>query len=75
VDEEAVASGFPFTAQFAKTLQRDKAEVRPAVALRWNNGPVEGQVNRLKMIKRQMYGRADFDLLKARVLPWEPPTG
>lgn len=72
--KEAVASGFPFTAQFAKTLQRDKAEVRPAVALRWNNGPVEGQVNRLKMIKRQMYGRAGFDLLKARVLPWEPPT-
>jgi transposase len=59
-----------FTAQFAKTLQRDEAEVQPAVAMRWNNGPLEGHVNRLKMIKRQMYGRAGFHLLKARVLPW-----
>jgi hypothetical protein len=35
------------------------------------NGPVEGHINRLKMIKRQMYGRAGFELLRARVLPWE----
>ena len=34
-------------------------------------GPVEGHINRLKMIKRQMYGRAGFELLRARVLPWE----
>jgi transposase len=65
----AGASGFRFTAQFAKTLQRDEAEVQPAVAMRWNNGPLEGRVNRLKMIKRQMDGRAGFHLLKARVLP------
>jgi transposase len=70
--KKAIASGFRFTAQFAKTLLRDKAEVRLAVATPWNNGPLEGHVNRLKMIKRQMYGRAGFDLLKARVLPWEP---
>jgi transposase len=69
--QNASASGFRFTAQFAKTLQRDEAEVRPAVAMRWNNGPLEGPVNRLKMIKRQMYGRAGFHLLKARVLPWK----
>ena len=69
--KNASASGFRFTAQFAKTLQRDEAEVRPAVAMRWNNGPLEGYVNRLKMIKRQMYGRAGFQLLKARVLPWK----
>ena len=69
--QNASASGFRFTAQFAKTLQRDEAEVQPAVAMRWNNGPLEGHVNRLKMIKRQMYGRAGFHLLKARVLPWK----
>jgi transposase len=34
----------------------------------WSNGQVEGQINRLKMVKRQMFGRANFDLLKARVL-------
>jgi hypothetical protein len=34
----------------------------------WSNGPIEGQINRLKAIKRQMYGRAGFELLKARVL-------
>jgi len=66
-----VPLGFRFTGQFAKTLQRDEAEVQPAVAMRWNNGPLEGHVNRLKMIKRQMYGRAGFHLLKARVLPWK----
>ena len=39
-----------------------------AIRLKWSNGQLEGQVNRLKMIKRQMYGRAKFDLLRARVL-------
>jgi transposase len=38
----------------------------------WSNGQVEGQVNRLKTIKRQMYGRAGFGLLRARVLPYTP---
>jgi transposase len=37
----------------------------------WSNGPIEGHINRLKAIKRQMYGRAGFELLKARVLPWD----
>jgi transposase len=40
-----------------------------AIETPWNNGPIEGQINRLKVIKRQMYGRAGFELLKARVLP------
>ena len=35
---------------------------------KWSNGQTEGQINRLKMIKRQMFGRANFDLLRARVL-------
>lgn len=53
---------------FAKSLQRDKAAVLAAMSLPWSNGQVEGQVNRLKIIKRQMYGRAKFDLLRLRVL-------
>ena len=43
-----------------------------AVETPWSTGQVEGQINRLKMIKRQMYGRAGFDLLRARVLPYSP---
>jgi transposase len=53
---------------FARGLQRDEAAVRHALALPWSNGQVEGQVNRLKLVKRQMYGRAKFDLLRLRVL-------
>ena len=53
---------------FAFGIMKDEAAVRQAVTSRWSNGQTEGQVNRLKTIKRQMYGRANFDLLKARVL-------
>jgi transposase len=53
---------------FAKGLQADEAAVQAALTLPWSNGPVEGHINRLKMIKRQMYGRANFDLLRQRVL-------
>lgn len=53
---------------FAQGLEQDKAAVLAALRLPWSNGQVEGQVNRLKLIKRQMYGRAKFDLLRARVL-------
>lgn len=53
---------------FAKGLRRDEAAVRAAMKTEWSNGQVEGQVNRLKLLKRQMYGRARFDLLRARVL-------
>ena len=68
----AASSEFSSLAQFARTLQRDLEAVEQAITTRWSNGPVEGHINRLKMIKRQMYGRAGFELLKARVLPWEP---
>jgi transposase len=71
--DSAVASGFRFLAQFASTLRRDLAAVKLSITAPWSNGPVEGQINRLKAIKRQMYGRAGFALLKARVLPWELP--
>jgi transposase len=67
--EAATGSGFPFIAQFGRTLRRDLRAVELAMTAPWSNGPLEGHINRLKMIKRQMYGRAGFALLKARVLP------
>lgn len=54
--------------QFARGLLRDFEAVYAACCSPWSNGQVEGQVNRLKFIKRQMYGRANFDLLRLRVL-------
>jgi len=53
---------------FAKGLERDEAAMRAGLSLPWSHGPVEGAVNRLKLIKRSMYGRAKFDLLRIRVL-------
>ena len=44
------------------------AAVQAAIETQWSNGQVEGQVNRLKTIKRLLYGRAKFDLLRAKVL-------
>ena len=64
-------STFRFTAQFASTLRRDLEAVKLSMTAPWSNGPIEGHINRLKAIKRQMYGRAGFELLKARMLPWE----
>jgi transposase len=53
--------------RFAQRLKNDKAVIA-ALEFPWSNGQVEGQINRLKLIKRQMYGRAGFDLLRQRVL-------
>ena len=53
---------------FAASLRRDLAAVQAALDLPWTTSPAEGQINRLKMLKRTMYGRAGFDLLRARVL-------
>ena len=53
-------------------LQKDISAVAAAVETSWSSGQVEGQINRLKTIKRQMYGRAGFELLRARVLPYSP---
>jgi len=53
---------------FASGLKQDEAAVRAALELPWSNGQTEGQITRLKLIKRQMYGRAKHDLLRARVL-------
>jgi transposase len=53
---------------FAGSLRQDRDAVHAALTLPWSTGPVEGQINRLKVIKRTMYGRAGFDLLRHRVL-------
>ena len=53
---------------FVTGITGDLAAVRAALSQPWSNGPVEGQINRLKLLKRQAYGRAKFDLLRSRVL-------
>ena len=53
---------------FVASVQQDYRAVRMALELPWSNGQTEGQVNRLKLLKRQMYGRANLDLLRLRVL-------
>ncbi|HLV62498.1 transposase, partial [Galbibacter sp.] len=52
----------------ARGLKNDLAAVTNAIKWSWNNGPVEGHVNRIKNIKRQMYGRASFELLRKKVI-------
>ena len=54
--------------RFAAGLLLDKAAIQAGLTLEWSNGQTEGQINRLKPVKRQMYGRAGFDLLRQRVL-------
>jgi transposase len=68
--EGAKRSEFGHVVRFAYGLQKDISAVSAAVDTSWSTGQVEGQINRLKMIKRQMYGRAGFELLRARVLPY-----
>ena len=53
---------------FVRKLRQDQAAVQAGLTLKWNNGPVEGHSNRLKLLKRNMYGRAGFALLRQRVL-------
>jgi transposase len=66
--QNALQSNIPEMIAFAKKLRQDQAAVQVGLTLQWNNGVVEGNVNRLKLIKRSMYGRANFDLLRLRVL-------
>jgi transposase len=65
---DVTASGIDGLVSFANGLRQDLEAVRNALSLGWSNGQTEGQVNRLKFIKRQMFGRANFDLLRRRVL-------
>ena len=66
--EKARASGIGELIWFANGVEQDRAPVEKAFESEWSQGQVEGQVNRLKFLKRQMYGRANFDLLRARVI-------
>ena len=66
--ERARSCGVEALATFAAGLRQDGAAVRAALTQPWSSGQAEGQINRLKMLKRQMYGRAGFDLLRRRVL-------
>jgi len=70
--EKAKRCEFGPIVRFAYGLPKDISAVAAAVDTDWSNGQTEGQINRLKMIKRQMYGRAGFVLLRARVLPYCP---
>ena len=64
----AEQSAWPELASFATGLRRDRAAVDAGLTLEWSQGQVEGQVNRVKVLKRVGYGRCGFDLLKQRVL-------
>jgi hypothetical protein len=65
---DAGACGVPVIETFAAGLQGDSGAINAALTTAWSNGQTEGQVNRLKLIKRQMFGHASFDLLRRRVL-------
>ncbi len=66
--EQVKTCGLSALTSFANGLHKDLTAVRNALRYVWSNGQTEGQVNRLKFIKRSMYGRANFDLLRKRVL-------
>jgi transposase len=65
---EAQRSDVAEFVSFANGITADLGAVRAALEYEWSNGQVEGQVHRLKLVKRQMYGRGKLDLLRARVL-------
>jgi len=64
---EATSSGIDALARFARGLQDALVAIQAGLTLEWSNGPVEGQVTRLKLLKRQGYGRAGFALLRQRI--------
>ena len=68
--KEADASEAEVMGRFAKGLKKDLGAVRAGLTESWSNGPVEGFIHKLKLklIKRSMYGRASFGLLRSRVL-------
>jgi transposase len=67
--KRAQKTGIYALIRFVRTLNQDLGAVEAAVTEPWSNAPVEGQINRLKTLKRQMYGRAGIELLRARLLP------
>jgi transposase len=66
--ERASQSRIPEIKSVAAGIERDRAAVVAALAYQWSNGTTEGHINRLKTLKRAMYGRAKFDLLRIKVL-------
>src|SRR5207253_10914991 len=66
--ERASTSALEAIRRFTRGLRDDYAAVKAGVTLPWSSGPVEGHINRLKMVKRQMFGRAHLDLLSRRFL-------
>lgn len=73
--QTAMRCGIGSLVRFAVGLRRDISAVTAAVESYFSNGQVEGHINRLKMIKRQMYGRAGLQLLHARILPYRTLNG
>jgi hypothetical protein len=86
--ECAATSALEALQRFAKGLYEDYDAVKAGVTLPWSTGPMEGQINRLNMLKRQMFGRARLDLLSRRFVralgggqecapagPWRPSHG
>jgi len=66
--DDATSSGIAELQSFVAGILRDRLAVEAALSLPWSQGVVEGQVNRLKMLKRVMFGKAAFDLLRRRML-------
>jgi transposase len=66
--EEAQNSKIPELRAFVRGIENDQPVIEAAMSHGWSNGQVEGQVHRLKLLKRQMYGRAKIDLLRAKIL-------
>ncbi|MBB4351573.1 transposase [Rhizobium cellulosilyticum] len=68
LDEWLEAAKDSLVGSFAGGVEKDLEAVRNAIISPWSNGQTEGQITRLKLIKRQMYGRAKLDLLQARLI-------
>ena len=66
---KAEASAIEVIVRLVRQLKKDWTAVENAVEQVWSNGPTEGHINRLKTLKRGMYGRAGVELLRARLLP------
>ena len=66
--QRATSSTLDVLRRFAKGLSEDYEAIKAGVTVPWSTGPVEGHINRLKMLKRQMFGRAQLDLLGHRFL-------
>lgn len=67
--DDAIDTELTAIMRFASVLRRDIFAVKNAIELPWSNGQAEGQINRLKTLKRAMYGRAGPELMRARMLP------